>query len=329
MSLHDAAERNDANSILQLLARGERIDGKQKGYTPLFLAAGQGAAIAVRCLLENSASVDLMCQGTTPLTHASIHGYADIVELLLRANANPNLQDSKGFTALMHAASLGLMDVLKILVEWKADVHIQNKKGQVALDLSAESFQAQAAVLLLSSGTQIEETLVARNRKRQWLTWLTVDAPLIAASSSGNTIRLRELLGPEPRIVNRTDQHGNSLLMLACQAGEVETAGLLLEVGADINHQAKGGWTALTMAIRAQNAGMVVLLLDRGADPTLKTAGGWSPLSLACQAGNTELVLKLLGHARTSGATLDCSSAVDVAKRAGHLDLISLLRSMC
>jgi ankyrin repeat protein len=66
--------------------------------------------------------------------------------------------------------------------------------------------------------------------------------------------------------VNWEDKRGETPLIRAVDAGDIEKVRLLIACGADINHEHKHGHTALILAIWRENNKLVELLLDRGAD---------------------------------------------------------------
>lgn len=78
-------------------------------------------------------------------------------------------------------------------------------------------------------------------------------------------------------------------LMAACAAGNLNTARLLLESGANINAQSPlNGTTALIEAASLGDPKIVALLLDKGADPQLKNKNNQTALDVAKQKSNTK-----------------------------------------
>src|SRR6266702_1274934 len=69
--------------------------------------------------------------------------------------------------------------------------------------------------------------------------------------------------------------------MFAAQRNDVDTAGILLRAGADVNHvQSEGQFTPLIIAAAMVNTRMVDLLLDNGAKPDLVDWRGYNALLL-------------------------------------------------
>ena len=61
---------------------------------------------------------------------------------------------------------------------------------------------------------------------------------------------------------------------MACMAGQVEAARLLLEKGAAVDAQVKDGRTPLMMACKGGHVEAARLLLEKGADRTLREEQG-------------------------------------------------------
>jgi ankyrin repeat protein len=87
---------------------------------------------------------------------------------------------------------------------------------------------------------------------------------------------------------------GDRPLRRAARDGDLETAILLLLIGADPNVQDILGDTPLHLAVKKYNLGIVKVLLEHGADPNVQDICGWTPLHTA--DGNLEMIKVLLGH---------------------------------
>jgi ankyrin repeat protein len=81
---------------------------------------------------------------------------------------------------------------------------------------------------------------------------------------------------------------GLTPLVFAAREGDVETATVLLDAGADINQTTEYGWTPLLVASNNRNYKLGAMLLERGANPNIANKGGWTPLYLATDNRNIE-----------------------------------------
>jgi len=73
-----------------------------------------------------------------------------------------------------------------------------------------------------------------------------------------------------------------TLLHVAASEGNFTIVQLLLDSGADINHQEHNGWTSLHLAVLKSHLDVVKLLLARGANIMLPTKGdSWAPIHTA------------------------------------------------
>jgi ankyrin repeat protein len=81
---------------------------------------------------------------------------------------------------------------------------------------------------------------------------------------------------------------GLTALVFAAREGDMESASLLLEAGADVNQTTEYGWTPLLTATNNRHYKLGAMLLDWGADVNLGNKGKWTPLYLATDNRNIE-----------------------------------------
>ena len=99
---------------------------------------------------------------------------------------------------------------------------------------------------------------------------------------------------------------GETALMEAVRAGNVERVSALLESGVDVNNRNAGGLTALMLAAADGRTDLVDLLLNAGARPDITDYDGASAAERAAQNGHTALARKL----KTLSAKVDKSKQV-------------------
>lgn len=126
------------------------------GFTPLYIATGEGHLEVAKLLLEHKANPNLSCPADgngTPLHSASAWNRVPIVELLLRHRADPEALDDDRRTAIFYAVMYGHVDVLRVLLDYGADVQRSDAHDMTPIDLA-----------LASSNTAIGE-MFERHRK--------------------------------------------------------------------------------------------------------------------------------------------------------------------
>jgi ankyrin repeat protein len=119
-----------------------------------------------------------------------------------------------------------------------------------------------------------------------------------------------------------------SELMVACAAGWLHVARRLIAAGVDPNSISEQGETPLTCAATWGHEAVVACLLAKGAKVDAPPAPAWTPLMYAAFRGNRRIVLALLiNGADPQRRDRRGATAMDLAKRAGRLDCVSLIRS--
>jgi uncharacterized protein len=149
----------------------------------------------------------------------------------------------------------------------------------------------------------------------------------------------------------------------AAERGWVSAIGRLVAEGAQPNWQNAAGWTPLMIAAAERQLDAVVALLEAKADPNLRNAYGRTAIMYASTYGQTDIVEKLLaagadpnlvpsdasgwtalisaaarGHPRTVQALLrgganagvaarNGSTALDIAREAGHAEVVRILEA--
>jgi ankyrin repeat protein len=153
--------------------------------------------------------------------------------------------------------------------------------------------------------SDVLQALYRGDRERAERLAATKELDVFEASALGRTARLRELLDADPSLVNAYAGDGFQPVGLASFFGDVETARLLFERGADANQLSRNE-RIQTAAIHAAAAAegkdeatryeLVKLALEYGADPNLEQGGGFRAIDAARQNGDTEVEQLLLQH---------------------------------
>jgi hypothetical protein len=111
----------------------------------------------------------------------------------------------------------------------------------------------------------------------------------------GETKHLAEMLRAGLPL-NLADAKGNSQLMLASYNGNLETAQMLLEHGAEVDRRNDRGQTPLGGVAFKGYKEIVALLLAHGADIDADNGGGMTPIMFASMFGRTKVVAQLHAH---------------------------------
>ena len=81
---------------------------------------------------------------------------------------------------------------------------------------------------------------------------------------------------------------GLTPLVFAAREGDLDSARVLIDAGADVNQVTEYGWTPLLVASNNRNYKLGAYLMDHGAKPNIANKDGWTPLYLATDNRNIE-----------------------------------------
>ena len=81
---------------------------------------------------------------------------------------------------------------------------------------------------------------------------------------------------------------GLTPLVFAAREGDLDSARVLIDAGADVNEVTEYGWTPLLVATNNRNYKLGAYLMDHGAKPNIANKDGWTPLYLATDNRNIE-----------------------------------------
>ncbi|KAJ8920433.1 hypothetical protein NQ315_005301 [Exocentrus adspersus] len=295
----EAAKSGDLDQVQRLLGSFPHIvncrdlDGRHS--TPLHFASGYNRVSVVEFLLQQGADVHAKDKGgLVPLHNACSYGHYEVTELLVKHGASVNVADLWKFTPLHEAAAKGKYEIVKLLLKHGADPSKKNRDGATPLDLVREGDQDVADLL-------------------------RGNAALLDAAKKGNLARVQRLVTAEN--INCRDAQGRNSTPLHLAAGynNVEVAEFLLEHGADVNAQDKGGLIPLHNASSYGHLDIAALLIKFNTVVNATDKWGFTPLHEAAQKGRTQLCALLLAHGadpflknQEGQAPVDLASADDV-----------------
>lgn len=125
--------------------------------------------------------------------------------------------------------------------------------------------------------------------------------------------------------VDSRDEDGETALIEAAEAGQLEAVRWLLDHGARPNLQDLEGETALLEAAEEGRVQVMRLLLDRGARIDHHDLRGRTPLMAAVQGGHLEAVALLLDRGAAVGA-IDHRGRTAVDMAADKPEILALLK---
>ena len=280
----DAAKVADWASVRVLIEQGADVTAPQgDGTTALHWAGYWDETAMVEALLRAGADVNAATDlGVTPLWTACETGSAVTAGLLLRGGADPNVALLSGETLLMTAARTGSVAVVDQLLVAGAEVDVAEPgRGQTALMWAVAQRQADVVDVLLAHGPDLQarsavRTEVVKTSPEPWNPDYIIDlpqggyTPLLFAARVGDLASAR-LLVEAGADVNDTAPYGTSATVVAAHSGHGELAVFLLEEGADPN-TVGAGYTAMHAAILHKDSSLVGALLAYGADPNARVA---------------------------------------------------------
>ncbi|KAM4719674.1 poly [ADP-ribose] polymerase tankyrase-1 isoform 1-T1 [Anableps anableps] len=272
--LLEAAKAGDLDTVKSLCTAPNvncrDLEGRHS--TPLHFAAGYNRVSVVEYLLHHGADVHAKDKGgLVPLHNACSYGHYEVAELLVRHGASVNVADLWKFTPLHEAAAKGKYEICKLLLKHGADPTKKNRDGNTPLDLVKDG------------DTDIQDLLRG-------------DAALLDAAKKGCLARVQKLCSPDNINCRDTQGRNSTPLHLAAGYNNLEVAEYLLEHGADVNAQDKGGLIPLHNAASYGHVDIAALLIKYNTCVNATDKWAFTPLHEAAQKGRTQLCALLLAH---------------------------------
>ncbi|TLS24805.1 hypothetical protein PpBr36_08864 [Pyricularia pennisetigena] len=283
--------------------------GGSDGKAPLLVAiGGKWEKEIIRGLLERGANIEVREPGEwkrTCLLLASSRVLPDgegsstdkVINILLKYGADITARDSEGWTSLFTAVTFRPVEVVQQLIDAGSDVAVVCGSDKHT-PLHEAAYRPEVLPALLARGLDPSIKGVAKY------------CPLeIAASKSAAALRLM-LNSP----LENQAALSNSLLM-AVLYGNEESAGLLLEAGADVNYVDSEGMLLLSYAVHKGYDAIVQLLLEFRPDVNARDVRGNNALHYIGPLTSTAVVKRLAN----SGAKLDATD------QSGNTPLVNVI----
>lgn len=224
-------------------------------------------------------------------------------------------QDQKMISAAWQGDSVELEKLLKS----PRDPNVVNKQGLTPLHHAASSGQLESIRLLLEAGAKLE----ARSTAIQWM------APLHLAARNGHFDVVRVLVEAGAVKDQLATGFGLTPMYFAAQQGHLDIVRWLVEVGARIEPAAVAGFAPLHGAADGGRLDVMHFLLECRAKVDPKDAP-FSPLYTAAHSGHLHIVRLLVESGANYFQTSESGvSALDVASRQGHVEIVHFLSKLC
>jgi ankyrin repeat protein len=263
--LADAAKADDLAALNSLLGQVDVNVAHPDGSTALAWTAYHDNDQAVDLLINAGADPDLANDyGVTPLWLACNNRNTGIAEKLLNAGADPNAQTWTGETVLMTCSRTGLMVAVTAMLAKGAEVNAaEHRRGQTALMWAISQGHPMVARRLIEAGANVHV-------KSHFLNGLS---PKVYLTHDGE--------------LQVSPEGGFTPLLFAAQQGDLDSARLLIEAGADVDYATEEHGNALLLASANGHEDLALYLLDKGADPNIAAGDGShiTPLHYALREG--------------------------------------------
>ncbi len=271
----DAAMKQNREAVRSLLQRKADVNAPQvDGTTALHWAVRVDDVEMAELLIGAGANVAAANrQGVTALQLAALNGSAPMLDRLLKAGADPNAAlTPHRDTALMLAARTGKVEALSLLLETGAgDNDKETWGGTTALMWAVAERHPAAVELLIERGADVN----ARSN-------------FVPAANGRGFEGRTPVTAPAGQQVEEFASGWMTPLMFAAREGDVDSARLLLDAGADVNALAGDGKNALGVAIFNGSYDVASFLIDRKADVNQADTQRFTPLFWAVDRRNME-----------------------------------------
>ncbi|KAM6900693.1 transient receptor potential cation channel subfamily A member 1b isoform 1-T1 [Xenentodon cancila] len=323
--LHRATIFDHAELAEYLISLGADLNSTDcKGNTPLLLATSCGAWKTVTLLLKKGTNVDVKDRCGCNFLHLAIlqpKGLKNLPEEVLQHNsvkALLNCEDNEGCTPLHYACRLGIHDSVKNMLGLSGQVGLacKSKDKKSALHFAAQYGRINTCHRLLES---ITDSRLLNEGDERGLT------PLHLASKGGHTKVVQLLL--RKGALFHSDYKGWSCLHHAASEGYTQTMDILLSANIKLLDKTdEDGNTALHIAARAGHVAVVRLMLARGAELVLNK-NNTSFLHEALQNGRKDVVNAVIDSDRCEEALQLFKYGTN--QRCPILDMIEFLPETC
>jgi ankyrin repeat protein len=272
----------------------------------LVRAVRDDSTATIRQLLGAGLSPDTLApDGTRPLTEAARNGRVAAARLLLDADARSDLRDSSGASAMDDAVEYQHRDIAILLVEHAAQDAGESPAVAAWFDSLANKRSLPAdwrrlldgeltSLALLAAVIEGRGDMVSSLRHAAGVPNRTGYTPLLVAARTGDETAVIDLLeagaNPDAEVAGHLHE---TPLMEAARDGYVGIAHRLIRAGAHVDHLDATRQTALMWAVREGETDYARALLQAGAQRGLRNRDGETALDIAKRINHGDLITVL------------------------------------
>ncbi|XP_052076520.1 uncharacterized protein LOC127714493 isoform X3 [Mytilus californianus] len=227
--------------------------------------------------------------------------------------------NSDGFTVLHVLSSLGYGDYVALFMKFdKGMIHKTDAKGNTPLHLASMNGHLNIVKLLVENGRNVH--LLNNDRL----------SPFFYACENDLIPVVNYLINLEDDFVKINETYmmreHKSVLHIACQKGSTELIKILLDHGATVDIQDKGGLTPLHLTCLNGQHDTASLLLKAGANVNRLDNLGMTPVYYAC-TGNYKNIVELLiqNKANINKSSSNGSTPLHAACEKESIDIVDIL----
>ena len=338
LALHEAVTKGHEFMARMLIENGfDPTTENTKEETALHIAAKRTNVSLAKYLIEKGCDPKKPnTLGWTTLHNAAKHGDMRMIKLLIEHGVDINAKTNSGFTVLHIALRNNKVDVVRYLLEIGANPNTFTNEDKSPLCLAIIKRYNEIAKLLIEHGAEVNTgfsnespiSVAYHDNNQDMIDYLlshgAIDLPKKKEDGSLEVEDIDLLILPPKYDIKKKDQFGRTLLMLACQTGQLEVVKKLVSEYSDINDKDCNGMTPLMIAIQHDHQDVALFLIQRNAQLNIKAKNGKTPLHLAVLHDMFEVVTAM----KKKGVFMNPSSRqvgtpLSLAKSQEMKDLIS------
>ncbi len=247
--LLDACRTGNLVTVKHLVNEANVNFKNEIGETPLSMAIKHGHFEVVKVLVDKGADLNgVESLIETSLTLAIKNRRYEMIPFFIEKGVDINKPDFVGETPLILLVDQNRLQEVSVLLQAGAKVNMKSEVGETPLVLAAEKGSVEMVKLLLAYGADVND---ASYFKR------AVDSPLDAAARGKHPEIVRILLDNGASLRGQ----GEKAFFTAAEYGDLQTLGIFLERGIDVNTLNTFGNTVLIEAARRNKVDVVRFLV--------------------------------------------------------------------